>query len=272
MQELVVLAKAALLGIVEGVTEFIPVSSTGHLILTRDLLGFEGPKENAFIVIIQFGAILAVLWLYRGKFFHVLQNLGRDAAARRLVLNLALGTLPAVAIGLPTERWIEAHFFRPVPVALAFAAGGAAILWVEARRRKPAVSGVDEIPMGTAFGVGLFQVLAVVFPGISRSGATIVGGLLLGLSRTAAAEFSFFLAIPALLGASIIKYRNVEHLLTLQDLPFFAVGFFVSFLSAMIVIRGFLAYVSRRSFAPFAWYRIAFGVLLLFYYGGEGTF
>lgn len=267
-----VLVKAALMGVVEGVTEFIPVSSTGHLILTRDLLGFAGPKENAFLVIIQFGAILAVLWLYRRKFLGVLQNLGREASARRLVLNLVLGTLPAVVIGLPTERWIEAHLFRPFPVALAFAAGGVAILWVEARRRRPAILGVDEIPFGTALGVGLFQVLAVVFPGVSRSGATIIGGLLLGLSRTAAAEFSFFLAIPALLGASLIKYRNVEHLLTLQDLPFFAVGFLVSFLSAMLVIRGFLAYVSRRSFAPFAWYRIAFGALLLFYYWGEGTF
>ena len=272
MEHLVVLVKAALMGVVEGVTEFLPVSSTGHLILAGDLLGFAGPKENAFLVIIQVGAILAVLWLYRGKFLGVARNLRSDPAARRLVFNLGLGTLPAVVIGLPTERWIEAHLFRPLPVAIAFAAGGVAILWVEARRRKPAVLGVDDIPLGTALAVGCFQVLAVVFPGVSRSGATIIGGLLLGLSRTAAAEFSFFLAIPALLGASLVKYKNVYPLLTAQDFPFFAVGFLVSFVAAMLVIRGFLAYVSRRSFAPFAWYRIAFGALLLYVYGVQGTF
>ena len=201
--DVVLLLKAAILGIVEGVTEFIPVSSTGHLILAQDWLGFTGRKENAFIIFIQLGAILAVVWLYRRKFIDVLLNLHRDARARRLVVNLVVGTLPAVVIGLPTEKWIEARLFKPLPVALAFAIGGLAILWVERSRIRAEVGSVDDIPWKKALGVGFFQVLAVLFPGMSRSGATIIGGLVLGLSRTAATEFSFFMAIPAMLGATI---------------------------------------------------------------------
>lgn len=264
--DVVLLLKAAILGVVEGVTEFIPVSSTGHLILTQDWLGFTGRKENAFIIFIQLGAILAVVWLYRRKFIDVLLKLRRDERARRLVANLVLGTLPAVAIGLPTEKWIEARLFHPLPVALAFAVGGLAILWVERSSIRAEVASVDDIPLKKALGVGLFQVLAVVFPGTSRSGATIIGGMVLGLSRTAATEFSFFMAIPAMLGASVIKLWKVRDLVTAADVPLFAVGFAVSFVSAALVIRGLLAYVSRRSFAPFAWYRIGFGALILAVY------
>jgi len=264
--DMVLLLKAAILGIVEGVTEFIPVSSTGHLILTQDWLGFTGRKENAFIIFIQLGAILAVVWLYRRKFIDVLLNLQRDARARRLVVNLVVGTLPAVAIGLPTEKWIEARLFHPLPVALAFAVGGLAILWVERSRIRVEVASVDDIPWKKALGVGFFQVLAVLFPGTSRSGATIIGGMVLGLSRTAATEFSFFMAIPAMLGASVIKLWKVRDLVTAADIPLFGVGFAVSFVFAALVIRGLLAYVSRRSFAPFAWYRIGFGALILAVY------
>jgi undecaprenyl-diphosphatase len=264
--DVVLLLKAAILGIVEGVTEFIPVSSTGHLILAQDWLGFTGRKENAFIIFIQLGAILAVVWLYRRKFIDVLLNLHRDARARRLVVNLVVGTLPAVVIGLPTEKWIEARLFKPLPVALAFAIGGLAILWVERARIRAEVGSVDDIPWKKALGVGFFQVLAVLFPGTSRSGATIIGGLVLGLSRTAATEFSFFMAIPAMLGATGIKLWKVREIVTVADIPVFGVGFVVAFLSAVLVIRGLIAYVSHRSFTPFAWYRICFGALILVVY------
>ncbi len=267
--DVVILLKAVILGLVEGATEFIPVSSTGHLIVVQDWLGFEGAKENAFMIFIQLGAILAVVWLYRRKFTDVLLNLPRDARARRLVINLVIGTLPAVVIGLPTEKWIEAHLFRPFPVALAFAVGGISILWVERARIRSSVASVDDIPVKKALGVGFFQVLAVLFPGTSRSGATIIGGMVLGLSRKAATEFSFFMAIPAMVGASAIKMWKVRALLSPADIPVFSIGFLVAFLSALVVIRALIAYVSKRSFEPFAWYRIFFGVLLLWLYWGR---
>lgn len=270
--DLLLLFKAAILGIVEGVTEFIPVSSTGHLILSQALLDFTGRKANAFIIFIQLGAILAVVWLYRRKFIDAALNFRREPAARGLVANLVVATLPAAVIGLPTEKWIEANLFRPVPVALAFALGGLAILLIERWYRTPSVASVDDIPLKKALGVGLIQVLAILFPGISRSGATIMGGLALGLSRRAATEFSFFLAIPAMLGASLIKIIKVRDLMSVADIPVFTAGFVVAFLSALLVIRGLLSYVSRRSFVPFAWYRILFGILVLILYWNRGAF
>ncbi len=272
------LLKAALLGLVEGITEFIPVSSTGHLIIAKDWLNFGGPpgsaaekSANAFLVFIQLGAILAVLWLYRRKFWDVTKNLPTDPQARRLVLNLIIGTIPAVVIGLPTDDWIEQHLFKPFPVALALVAGAIAILLVERFARTATVHEVEEISVGKALGVGLFQVLAILFPGFSRSGATILGGLTLGLSRKAATEFSFFLAIPAMFGASLVKLIGVRDVLTMGDLPLFATGFLVAFVSALVVIRGLLIYVTRHSFAPFAWYRIAFGAILLaIYWNAKG--
>jgi undecaprenyl-diphosphatase len=260
------LLKAALLGIVEGATEFIPVSSTGHLILVQDWLNFHGEKENAFLVFIQLGAILAVLWLYREKFLYIARSWRDDPHARRLVVNLIIGTLPAVVIGLPTEDWIEERLFYPLPVAIALAAGGVAMLLIERKPRKPHIETVDEIPYSLALGVGMVQVLAILFPGLSRSGATIMGGLLLGLSRRATAEFSFFLAIPAMCGASAIKLFKVRDLITVNDLPTFAVGFFVSFVAALIAIRALLAFVSHNSFVPFAWYRIALGAVVIAWY------
>jgi len=270
--DLWLLLKAAVLGIVEGVTEFIPVSSTGHLILSQDLLGFTGRKENAFIIFIQLGAILAVVWLYRKKFIDIALNLHREPTARGLVMNIIVATLPAVVIGLPTEKWIEAHLFRPLPVALAFVAGGLAILLIERWRKTPKVESVDHIPLKQAFGVGLIQVLAILFPGISRSGATIMGGLVLKLSRKAATEFSFFLAIPAMLGASVIKLIKARELMSVADLPVFTVGFVVSFFSALLVIRSLLSYVARRSFVPFAWYRIFIGAMILILYWNRSGF
>jgi len=250
--------KAAVLGLVEGITEFIPVSSTGHLILTQQVLGFQGEKENAFVIFIQFGAILAVVWLYRRKFVNLLLH-WRQPRQRQLILNLIIATLPAVVVGLPTENWIEAHFFRPLPVALALVGGGLAILALEARRRVVSVATVDDIPWRRALGVGVIQVLSIIFPGVSRSGATIMGGLACGLSRTAATEFSFFLAVPAMLGATAIKMFGVRDLVTTADLPLFAIGFAVAFVSALIVIRKLLSFVATNSFRPFAWYRIIVG-------------
>lgn len=267
-----ILLKAVVMGIVEGLTEFIPVSSTGHLIITQNLLNFTGHIENAFSIFIQLGAILAVVWLYRKKFLNVTLSLKTKPESRRLVVNLIIGTLPAVVIGLPTESWIEAHFFKPFPVALALVIGGLIILVIESRYKDKGIANVDHIPYSKALGVGTLQVLAILFPGISRSGATIMGGMSLGLSRMAATEFSFFLAIPAMLGASIIKLAKAWDLLCLSDLPVFLTGFFVSFFVALLVIKGLLRFVSHRSFAPFAWYRIAFGIVILIYGYYSGSF
>jgi len=264
--DIFLLLKAIILGVVEGVTEFIPVSSTGHLIILQNWLDFTGKKEYAFSVFIQLGAILAVVWLYREKLLSVALNWHKDSNSRQLIINLILGTLPSVVIGIPTEGWIETHFFKPFPVALALVLGGIAILLIEQWYKKPVVDSVDDIPLRKAFLIGIIQVLAILFPGVSRSGATIMGGLVLGLSRSAATEFSFFLAIPAMFGASILKLIGAYDIITVADIPLFSVGFLVSCASAFFVIKGLLAFVSHSSFAVFAWYRIVFGVLLLVMY------
>ena len=263
--DLVLYLKAAILGLVEGATEFIPVSSTGHLILASAWLDFTGKKEYAFGIFIQLPAILAVVWLYREKFLRMARD-WRAPESKRLAANLVLGTLPAVVVGLPTKDWVEEHLAKPFPVALALVVGGIAILLIERHFRRPTVESVDHIPYGRALGVGLCQVIAMLWPGISRSGATIMGGLALGLSRTAATEFSFFLAVPAMFGATLIKMRDIMDVVTPADIPVFAIGFVVSFLSALLVIRKLLAYVSSNTFRPFAWYRIIFGVILLALY------
>ena len=266
MTDLILLFKAAFLGLVEGVTEFIPVSSTGHLIIAGDLLNWTDQRANTFIIFIQLPAILAVLWVYREKVWHVLSTLRSREESRRLVYNLVIGTLPAVVIGLPTDRWIEAHLFNPIAVSTALIIGGLLIFWIERSRHHVRVAEVDDLPIKLALGIGVIQVLAVIFPGISRSGATIMGGMVLGLSRLAATEFSFFLAIPAMFGATGVKLWEARHLLSVADVPVFALGGLVSFISALLVIRGLLRLVSRHSFRGFAWYRIAFGLLILALY------
>lgn len=263
MTETLILLKAALLGLVEGATEFIPVSSTGHLILAGEWLHWTDRRADTFIIFIQLPAILAVVWLYRWKVLDVVRTLGTREQSRRLVLNLGVGTLPAVVVGLPTERWVEDHLYSSVSVAVALVLGGVAILGIERMRHRSLVTDVDDIPVRLALLVGIAQVLAVLFPGVSRSGATIMGGLVFGLSRVAATEFSFFLAIPAMFGATALKLFGARDVLSLQDVPVFLVGGVVSFLSALLVIRALLAFVSRHNFAGFAWYRIIFGLLLL---------
>jgi len=271
--DLVALGKAAILGLVEGLTEFIPVSSTGHLIVVQQWLSLAGKKENAFAIFIQLGAILAVVWHYRAKLLELALSWPRDGRARLLLLNLIVGTIPAIVIGLPTDDWVEAHFFRPFPVALAFVLGGIAILVIERICRRARVKSIDEIPLRLALGVGLIQVLAILFPGVSRSGATIMGGLALGLSRGVATEFSFFLAIPALVGASALKLIGVRDQISSSDAPVFAMGFIVAFISALFVVRALIGYVSKKDFTPFAWYRIAFGILLIvLYWNSRGGF
>lgn len=266
MTDLWLLLKAAILGVVEGATEFIPVSSTGHLILARDLLQWTDARSDTFIIFIQLPAILAVLWLYRSKVLEVLATLRTREESRRLVINLVIGTLPAVVVGLPTDDWVEANLYSPTSVAIALIVGGVAILWIEGRRLRARVPTVDDIPVRLALGVGMIQVLAVLFPGVSRSGATIMGGLVLGLSRVASTEFSFFLAIPAMFGATAIKLYEARDYLTLADAPVFAVGAVVSFVSSLLVIKALLAYVSNNTFRPFAWYRMALGAVILLWY------
>ena len=274
------LLKAAVMGIVEGITEFIPVSSTGHLIVVQNWLGLAGgaagaagAKENAFAIFIQLGAILAVIWLYWRKILGLLLGWPRDAKARWLIANIVIATIPAIIVGLPTADWIEAHFFKPFPVALALIVGGLLILLIERLRHRASVESIDDIPWPRALGVGVIQILSIVFPGTSRSGATIMGGMSLGLSRRAATEFSFFLAIPAMVGASAVKLLHVRHDLSSADVPFFAVGFIVAFLAALPVVRWLVRYVSNHSFVPFAWYRIAFGILIVaLYWNARGSF
>jgi undecaprenyl-diphosphatase len=263
--ELHPLAQAAILGIVEGVTEFIPVSSTGHLIIAADWLGFKGERATVFEVFIQLGAILAVVWLYRAQLRRLAAGMRTDPRSRRLVVGLAAAFLPAAVAGLLAHDAIKRYLFNPVSVAAALVAGGVAMLVIERFAPKPRVFRVDDVPPGTAFGIGLAQVLSLV-PGVSRSGATIMGGFCLGLSRAAATEFSFFLAIPVMFAATGYDLLKSLDLLSAADVPVFATGFVVSFVSALVVVKLFLAFVSRSTFVPFALYRIGFGIALLLWY------
>ncbi len=259
------LYKAVILGLVEGATEFIPVSSTGHLIIASEWLGFIGERAKTFEIFIQLGAILSIVWLYRTTFAGLLAGWSQ-AGPRRLVVNLAIAFLPAAIVGLLLHDWIKAHLFNPVTVAVALVAGGILILVIEGLKPPVRVEATEDIPYGTALGVGLAQVLSL-FPGVSRSGATIMGGYALGLSRKAATEFSFFLAVPVMFAATLFDLYGSRDVLTLADGPLFATGFAVSFISALIVVKAFLGFVARRSFAVFAWYRIVFGGLLLAWFG-----
>ena len=257
---------ALILGIVEGLTEFLPVSSTGHLILAGSLLGYTGERAKVFEIVIQAGAILAVCWEYRARLVGAVAGLGNDPVAQRFVINLAIAFLPAAVLGLLFAKAIKRYLFAPVPVALAFIVGAFIILWVERRQRNSAatvrVDSVDAMRWPDALKVGIAQAFALI-PGTSRSGATIIGGMLVGLSRPAATEFSFFLAIPTLFAACIYDFVKNRALLSGSDLQAFALGFVAAFVSAFLCVRWLIRYVSRHDFVPFAWYRIAFGVLVL---------
>ncbi|MDR2195426.1 MAG: undecaprenyl-diphosphate phosphatase [Gallionellaceae bacterium] len=260
--DLLLLLKAAILGVVEGLTEFLPVSSTGHLILAGHLLDFNDEKGKVFEIVIQFGAILAVCWEYRSKISGVVGGLGREPSAQRFAFNLVIAFLPAAILGLLFASKIKQYLFAPVPVALALIVGGLLILWAEKRTHRVTVESVDDMGWKDALKVGCAQMLALI-PGMSRSGSTIIGGLLFGLSRKAATEFSFFLAIPTLFGATvyeIVKYRELFHA---SDIGLFAVGSITSFISAFLCVRWLLRYISRHDFTAFAWYRIIFGLFIL---------
>ena len=257
------LVKAAIMGVVEGVTEFLPISSTGHLILAGSLLGFDDAKAKVFDIAIQTGAILAVIIVYWQKIRSTLVALPTERQAQKFALNVLLGFIPAVVLGLLFGKLIKAHLFTPIVVATTFILGGFVILWAERRPQSAArIHSVDDMTPLDALKVGLVQCLAMI-PGTSRSGATIIGGMLLGLSRKAATDFSFFLAIPTLISAGVYSLYKERALLSMADLPMFAVGLFFSFISAWVCVRWLLRYISNNSFVPFAWYRIAFGITVL---------
>jgi undecaprenyl-diphosphatase len=270
----ILLLKAAIMGIVEGLTEFLPISSTGHLILAASLLDFTGDKIKVFEIAIQTGAMLAVIWEYRERLSRTVAGITHDPVAQRFALNLLIAFLPAVVFGLLLGSAIKAHLFHPVPVATAFIVGGFIILWVERRHRQrygrrdlegtrhARVETVDDMTALDALKVGLVQCAALI-PGTSRSGATIIGAMIFGFSRKCATEFSFYLGIPTLIGAGAYSLLKQRDLLSAADLPMFAVGLVFAFFSALLCIRWLIRYVSTHDFTVFAWYRIVFGALVL---------
>ena len=260
--DIVLFVKATIMGIVEGLTEFLPISSTGHLILTGSLLGFHDDKSKVFDIAIQTGAIVAVIIVYWQRLRETMLGLGSDARARRFAINVAIAFVPAVVLGLLFGKAIKAHLFTPVVVASTFIIGGFIILWAERRASTVRIESVDDMKPLDALKVGLVQCLAMI-PGTSRSGATIIGGMLLGLSRRCATDFSFYLAIPTLIGAGAYSLYKERALLSAADVPLFGVGLVFSFLSAWVCVRWLLRYISSHDFVPFAWYRIAFGIIVL---------
>jgi undecaprenyl-diphosphatase len=267
------LLKAVVMGMVEGLTEFLPISSTGHLILAGALLGFDDDKAKVFDIAIQTGAIFAVILVYWQKLWTTVTALPSQVQARRLALNVLIGFLPAVVLGLLLGKDIKAHLFTPTVVASTFILGGFIILWAERRQQalvaedglscesSTRIAEADDMTWRDALKVGLVQCLAMI-PGTSRSGATIIGGMLLGLSRKAATDFSFYLAIPTLIGAGVYSLYKERALLSVDDVPMFVVGLITSFISAWLCVRWLLRYISTHSFVPFAWYRIGFGAVV----------
>ena len=279
--DIALLIKAAILGIVEGLTEFLPVSSTGHLILVGSLLDFNDAKAHVFDIFIQAGAILAVCWEYRARLISTFAGITHDPRAQRFVINLAIAFMPLAVLGLLFNKQIKAALFHPVPVAIAFIVGGVIIMFAEywykarvkaqmeqLREEQPGVvapaliASVDDLQWKDALKLGLAQCAALI-PGTSRSGATIIGGLFFGLSRKCATEFSFFLAIPTLLAATLYSVWKDRALLSSADVPLFSVGFVFAFVSAFLCVRWLLRYISSHDFTPFAWYRIVFGLVVL---------
>jgi len=266
--DLLLAVKIIIMGIVEGLTEFLPISSTGHLILAGSLLNFTGEKVKVFEIVIQAGAIFAVCWEYRQRIISVVQGLGHDRKAQSFALNVIVAFLPAALLGLLFSKQIKAYLFKPEPVALAFILGGIFILWTERRHQQSneqqlaRIETVDDMRVGDALKIGLAQAFALI-PGTSRSGASIIGGMWFGLSRKAATEFSFFLAIPTLLGATVYSLYKARHDLSSADIPMFGMGTVAAFISAFFCVRWLLRYVSSHNFNAFAWYRIAFGCMIL---------
>ena len=261
--DLALLLKALILGVVEGLTEFLPISSTGHLVLAGELLGFTGAKADVFKIVIQSGAMLAIVWEYRVKFWSVLAGLASERAAQRFALNLLIAFIPAAVLGLAFGKLIKTYLFHAVPVALAFIVGGFIILWVErSLRPRVRVERADDITWRDALKVGIAQAFALI-PGTSRSGATIIGGMLFGLSRRAATEFSFFLAVPTLVAAGAYDFWKNRALFDAGDAGLFAAGSITAFISAFLCVRWLLRYIATHDFTPFAWYRIAFGAVVL---------
>ena len=264
--DIILAIKAIIMGLVEGFTEFLPISSTGHLILAGSLLGFTTEKAKVFDIAIQAGAILAVMWEYRARIAVVTTGMFTQPRQQKFVVNLIVAFLPAAILGFLFSKAIKAHLFTPVPVASAFIVGALVILWAERRHRtlpgSHRIESVDDMTMMDAFKVGCAQCFALI-PGTSRSGSTIIGGMLFGLSRKAATEFSFFLAIPTLLAATVYSVVKERHLLSLSDLPLFGLGGLAAFVSAFLCVRWLLRYISTHDFTFFAWYRIVFGVIVL---------
>jgi undecaprenyl-diphosphatase len=268
------LLKAAVMGVVEGLTEFLPISSTGHLILAASLLDFTGPTVKIFEIAIQTGAMFAVIWQYRERLGRTVRGLGSDPVAQRFARNVLIAFIPAVVLGLAFGKMVKEHLFHPVPVAAAFIVGGVIILWVERRHRRlfgdrdlqggrrARVETVDDMNALDALKVGLVQCLALI-PGTSRSGATIIGGMVFGFSRKCATEFSFYLGIPTLMGAGAYSVWKDRALLSAADVPMFAVGLVFAFFSALLCIRWLIRFVSTHDFTVFAWYRIVFGGIVL---------
>lgn len=258
--------QSLLLGIVEGLTEFLPVSSTGHLILAGDIIGFDQAWAETFYIAIQAGAIVAVCWHYRTRLIAIVLNLFKPGKEQRLAINIIVGFLPAAVLGATLSSFVKTHFFNVFTVALALVIGGLIILWIESyhdkKQIKPRVQEIDDMSPKDAFAVGCMQCFALI-PGTSRSGSTIIGGLILGLSRKAATEFSFFLAIPTIFGATVWDLWQSRDALSFESLPAIAVGFVVSFISAIVVVRWLLRYVSSNDFRVFGWYRIVFGIVIL---------
>lgn len=254
--------QAIILGVVEGLTEFLPISSTGHQIIVADLINFGGERAMAFNIIIQLGAILAVVWEFRRKIFDVVLGLPTQVPARRFTANLLIAFFPAVVLGVLFADLIHEYLFNPITVAAALVVGGVIMLWAERRQHRVEVDHVDDMRWSHALKIGFVQCLAMI-PGTSRSGSTIIGGLLFGLSRKAATEFSFFLAMPTMVGAAVYSGYKYRDLFQPGDLPVFALGFVVSFIFAMIAVRALLKFIANHSYAVFAWYRIAFGLLIL---------
>ncbi len=261
---LLLLLKAVVLGAIEGLTEFLPISSTGHLIIAGDILNFTGERAKTFQIFIQLGAILSVVWHYRARLWNVATTL-HEKPAQHFLANLLIAWLPAAIIGFLLHQYIKEYLFNPTTVAVALIVGGLLILLIERMPRQPRVQDLEQLAPLDALKIGIAQT-ASLFPGISRAGATIMGGLLTGLSRRTATEFSFFLAIPTMFAATIYDLVSSRQALNANDVGLLAAGFVVAFITALVVIRAFLHYVSRHTFVPFAHYRIIFGALVLAYF------